>query len=101
MEIRKLSPNKYIVDGDSGEQYKVSLSGEGKSSIQCTCKGFVFRRTCKHIDGVREVLKKSGKRVSIKRQQEHFDFIRHYKECINKITREVLYEEESVPRVQR
>ena len=101
MEVRKLSPNKFIVDSESGEHYKVSLSGENKSSIQCTCKGFIFRRTCKHIDAVKEVLKKSGKKVSIKRQQEHFDFIKPYKECIDKITREVLNEEKSISRMQR
>ena len=91
MEIKKLSASKFIVDGDSGEQYKVTLSGENKSSIQCTCKGFVFKRKCKHIDGVKEVLKKAGKlNVTEVKLKEHFEFIEPYKEALHKICKEVL-----------
>jgi hypothetical protein len=39
-------PRVIMVDGSGGTRYTVTIDGK-KSS--CTCKGFSFRRTCKHI----------------------------------------------------
>jgi hypothetical protein len=88
--IQKISRNKYLVDSDSGEQYKVAISGANKNFISCSCKGFVFRRACKHADAVKKILKKDGKIVKAQKLYEHFEFIESYKKSIAEIAKEVL-----------
>ena len=44
------APKTVIVQGSKGDSYTVVKDGL-KSS--CTCKGFSFRKTCKHIEGVK------------------------------------------------
>jgi hypothetical protein len=91
MEVQKISRYQYLVISDtSEEQYKVSLTGESKSMIQCTCKGFIFRRTCKHIEAVQALLKKDGKNTRVQAVKEHFDFIEPYKRSLQKIAEEIL-----------
>ena len=86
MEIRKLSANQYFVQSESGELYKVTLSGENKSSITCTCKGFSFRRQCKHVDAVKELLKDSGRKVRTKAAPKaDFPYVRTYQGAIKKV----------------
>ena len=45
----KVEPKTVIVLGSKGEKYTVIKDGL-KSS--CSCKGWSFRKTCKHIEGV-------------------------------------------------
>ena len=45
----KVEPKTVIVLGSKGEKYTVTKDGL-KSS--CSCKGWSFRKTCKHIEGV-------------------------------------------------
>jgi hypothetical protein len=92
MEITKVSAHKFLVQSESSEgQYKVVLSGESKGTISCTCRAFIFKRTCKHIDGVRELLKREGKTVKVKKLVEHFEFIEPYKMQLDKISQGALY----------
>jgi len=84
MEIKRLSPNQFLVTSDSGAMYKVALSGESKNTITCGCKGFTFRRACKHIDAVKEVLKKEGKTVKVKTVKDGYDYIKPYKDNMKK-----------------
>lgn len=37
------------VAGSHGETYLVTIWQSGKKT--CTCKGFIYRRNCKHIEG--------------------------------------------------
>lgn len=49
------------VRGTKGDTYRVTFGNVHSQSVQhnwsCTCKGFIFNRTCRHIDAV----KTSGK----------------------------------------
>lgn len=65
MKIEKLSDRKYFVYSDSGKIYEVKFTGESKSTVSCNCQGFTFRRSCKHIDAVRELLKDKGKVIRV------------------------------------
>jgi hypothetical protein len=86
MDIRKLSANQFFVQSDSGELYKVTLSGENKSSITCTCKGFSFRRTCKHVDAVKELLAQTGRKVRTKSAPKaDFPYVHIYEPAIRKV----------------
>lgn len=84
MKINQLSPNQFLVVSDSGALYKIALSGEDKSAIVCGCKGFMFRRECKHIDAVKELLSKQGKKVRVKIVKDRYDYIKPYKESMRK-----------------
>ena len=42
--------NSWIVTSDSGQQYKVRLVND---KLTCTCKGFTFRKKCKHIEQIK------------------------------------------------
>lgn len=89
MEVKKLSSSQFIVKSDSGESYKVSLSGVNKDQAQCTCKGFVFRRTCKHVDKVSEILRGDGKILKAKAlPKEGFDFLESYRRDIDTVVAE-------------
>ena len=41
---------QWIVQGSKGNKYTVKLTGKGYS---CTCPGYTFRKTCKHIEGIK------------------------------------------------
>lgn len=43
-----------IVKGSKGNEYTVKVSANGKS---CTCPGFTFRGTCKHVTELEAELK--------------------------------------------
>lgn len=82
MELKRLSPNQYLVTSDSGALYKVLLSGKDKSSISCGCKGFTFRRACKHVDAVKKQLKETGRSVKVKTIRDRYDYIAPYKKSM-------------------
>ena len=41
---------QWEVIGSKGNKYTVNLTGKGYT---CTCPGYTFRKTCKHIEGVK------------------------------------------------
>lgn len=43
------SPQSFIVAGSKGTRYTVTRT---RSSYTCTCPGFTFRKTCRHIQGI-------------------------------------------------
>lgn len=40
------TPKTFKVKGSKGDEYVVSVNGD---RFNCTCSGFQFRRTCKHV----------------------------------------------------
>ena len=46
MEHKETEVKTFTVKGSKGDSYTVTI-GSGKS--HCTCSGFQFRRTCKHV----------------------------------------------------
>lgn len=44
----------YVVSGSKGDQYAVTHE---KNKWYCTCQGFAFRKTCKHIAQAQEQAK--------------------------------------------
>jgi len=46
-----------IVSSRTGEQYRVSFgpveSGPVQNDWSCTCKGWIYNRRCKHVDGAK------------------------------------------------
>ena len=49
MEQKDLSVKTFNVKGSKGDSYTVTL-GSGK--MHCTCSGFQFRKSCKHVKEV-------------------------------------------------
>lgn len=45
----KTQLRQWVVSGSKGDQYVVSMTAHG---MDCSCKGFQFRRSCKHIASV-------------------------------------------------
>lgn len=45
------SSNTWIVQGSKGKTYTVTLD---HGRYECTCPGFQFRRSCKHVDEKKE-----------------------------------------------
>jgi hypothetical protein len=44
----------WIIDGSKGNKYTVTLMN---NSFSCTCPAYGFRRSCKHIDNIKNSLK--------------------------------------------
>lgn len=42
---------KLTVEGSKGKTYTITVSSDGKAT--CSCPGFGFRRTCKHLEQVK------------------------------------------------
>jgi len=53
-EYSEEPPKTIEVKGSKGQTYKVTQSG---SKWECTCRGFAFRRDCKHIQKLRMLIK--------------------------------------------
>lgn len=91
MAITALSKNQYLVESESGETYKVQLTGPDHSIITCTCKGFQFRRSCKHIEEIKDMLKESGRKIKVAKQPlVDFPYIKAYIDDIYKTAKSVL-----------
>lgn len=86
MEVKRISPNQFFVQSDGGELYKVSITGESKNTISCSCKGFTFRHNCKHVEEVRAIMESEGKKVKPKAVAKGtYEYITPYKESIQKV----------------
>jgi hypothetical protein len=78
-----------MVDSDSGETYKVSLSSQ--DVLSCSCKGFAFRRQCKHSLEVKKLVEEEGIKAKIKPEEKSgFSYIIPYKAQFEKVLRDVL-----------
>lgn len=45
----KPQPNTWTVEGSKGKTYTVSREPGGGMNYACTCPGFTFRGSCKHV----------------------------------------------------
>ena len=90
MQVNRISAKNYVVQSDSGKMYKVQLTGESASTISCSCPGFAYRRQCKHVDAVKELLAAGGKTdVRAKRAPaDPFSYIVPYKRSLAKFLKE-------------
>ena len=44
-----IEDNQWVVDGSKGNRYVVEWNPYSKS-YSCNCKGFMFRKKCRHIE---------------------------------------------------
>jgi hypothetical protein len=84
--VEQLSANRFMVHSESGKVYKISLTGESKSTISCDCSGFLYRRRCKHVDEVKAFLDSAeggNRKLRVKAQpKDKYIFVANYKEQI-------------------
>ena len=48
-----IEDNQWVVDGSKGNRYVVEWNPYDKS-YSCNCKGFMFRKKCRHISEILE-----------------------------------------------
>lgn len=91
MPLVPMSKNQFLYESESGDAYKIQLTGPDHAVITCTCKGFQFRRSCKHVDEVKELMKSSGRKVHIAKQPLiDFPYTKAYIDRIYEVAKSVL-----------
>lgn len=78
-KIKKLSENKFFAlspdktSPGKDNTYTVTITGENKDKVVCSCKSFVFRRKCKHCDAILKIYQKGGRgkkrEISVKKEE--------------------------------
>jgi quinolinate synthase len=93
LQVNRISSNLFLITTEENMVNRISLSGKNKNIISCTCKDFSFKRKCEHINYVKEILLKEGKKVTVKSESKNsYSYIDFYKKSLRRLL-EIIEEE--------